>query len=166
MKSPWSRSCFRLNFCIGTNLRKPLHFVVLALVLISSSTAAADDVVPTSEVTNRVIVRTGPSAQTADVGSLQLGGKAELLGSVPGWFRVRLPNGTEGFVAKRWTRIVSAATPTVAPASFTVDAVDVGTGLGILVRGPDFALVYDAGSNDDLALGSKNRMLAYIKAVA
>ena len=41
-----------------------------------------------------------------------------------------------------------------------------GTGLGILVRGPDFTMVYDGGSNDDLARGSANRMLAYIKAVA
>ncbi len=47
-----------------------------------------------------------------------------------------------------------------------MDVVDVGTGLGILVRGPDFTLVYDGGSNDDLAQGPANRMLAYIKAVA
>jgi len=39
-----------------------------------------------------------------------------------------------------------AAAP--APA-FDVYVVDVGTGLGIFVRGTDFALVYDAGSNDD-----------------
>jgi competence protein ComEC len=166
MNSPWSRSCFRLNFFTRTNLRKPFPLIVLALVLISPSTAFADDVVPTSEVTSRVVVRAGPSAQTAEVGSLSAGGKAELLGSVPSWYRVRLPNGAEGFVAKRWTRIVSVTTPVAAAASFTVDAVDVGTGLGILVRGPDFTLVYDAGSNDDLALGAKNRMLAYIKAVA
>jgi hypothetical protein len=42
----------------------------------------------------------------------------------------------------------------------------VGTGLGILVRARDFTLVYDGGSNDDLALGAGNRMLAYINAVA
>jgi competence protein ComEC len=42
----------------------------------------------------------------------------------------------------------------------------VGTGLGILVRGPDFTLVYDGGSNDDLARGPDNRMLAFIRAVA
>ncbi|MGH9256676.1 MAG: hypothetical protein ACRD3C_19120 [Vicinamibacterales bacterium] len=43
-----------------------------------------------------------------------------------------------------------------------MDVVDVGTGLGILVRGPDFTLVYDGGSNDDLARGPSNRMLAYL----
>ena len=39
-----------------------------------------------------------------------------------------------------------------------------GTGLGVLVRGPDFTLVYDGGSNDDLARGPDNRMLAFIRA--
>lgn len=164
MKRSWPRSSVCLDFVLESSLRK--LFLLFALVVVSSSTALADDVVPTSEVTNRVVVRAAPSAQTTDVGSLRLGEKAELLGSVPSWYRIRLENGIEGFVAKRWTRVVSAAAPALAPTSFTIDAVDVGTGLGILVRGPDFTLVYDAGSNDDLALGDKNRMLAYIKAVA
>ena len=164
MKSSWPRSYVRLDFVLEPSFRKLL--LLFALVVVSSSTALADDVVPTSEVTNRVVVRAGPSSQTADVGSLRLGEKAELLGSVPSWYRIRLANGTEGFVAKRWTRVDSVAAPALAPTSFTIDAVDVGTGLGILVRGPDFTLMYDAGSNDDLALGDKNRMLAYIKAVA
>jgi hypothetical protein len=38
-----------------------------------------------------------------------------------------------------------------------VHVVDVGTGLGIFVEGPDFSLVYDAGSNDDVAEGEENR---------
>lgn len=50
--------------------------------------------------------------------------------------------------------------------SFTVGVVDAGTGLGVLVRGSDFTLVYDAGSNDDQALGNDNRMLAFIREVA
>lgn|GEM_PF-3444149 len=44
--------------------------------------------------------------------------------------------------------------------------IDVGTGLSVFVRRPDFALLYDAGSNDDLAAGANNRVLAYLKAVA
>jgi beta-lactamase superfamily II metal-dependent hydrolase len=55
--------------------------------------------------------------------------------------------------------------PTTAP-TFTIDVVDVGTGLAVLVRGPDFTLVYDAGSNDDLARGANNRMLAFMQAAA
>ncbi|HXJ14386.1 MAG TPA: MBL fold metallo-hydrolase [Candidatus Limnocylindrales bacterium] len=164
MKRSWPRSSVRLDFVLESSFRK--LFLLFALVVVSTSTTLADDVVPTSEVTNRVVVRAAPSAHAADIGSLRLGEKAELLGSVPSWYRIRLANGTEGFVAKRWTRVVSAAAPALAPISFTIDAVDVGTGLGILVRGPDFTLVYDAGSNDDLALGAENRMLAYIKTVA
>jgi beta-lactamase superfamily II metal-dependent hydrolase len=44
--------------------------------------------------------------------------------------------------------------------------VDVAIGLGILVRGADFTLVYDGGSNDDLAREASNRMLAYLRTVA
>jgi beta-lactamase superfamily II metal-dependent hydrolase len=48
---------------------------------------------------------------------------------------------------------------------WTLEAIDVGTGLAIFVQGPDFALLYDAGSNDDDALGDKNRALAFLRAV-
>ena len=36
-------------------------------------------------------------------------------------------------------------------------------GLSVLVRGPDFTVLYDAGTNDDLALGDNNRTIAYLK---
>lgn len=49
--------------------------------------------------------------------------------------------------------------------AFTVHVADVGTGLGLFVEGEDFALVYDAGSNDDLATGDRNRFVAYVRAV-
>jgi hypothetical protein len=48
---------------------------------------------------------------------------------------------------------------------FVVHVVDVGTGLGVFVEGEDFSLVYDAGSNDDLATGPKNRFTSYLRAV-
>lgn len=60
--------------------------------------------------------------------------------------------------------------PRSAPASttfandWTVHAIDVGTGLSIFVEGPDFALLYDAGSNDDVATGASNRVVAYLRA--
>ncbi len=50
------------------------------------------------------------------------------------------------------------------PPSFTLTAMDVGTGLAVLVRGEDFSLLYDAGSNDDLASGEESRALAYLAA--
>lgn len=60
-----------------------------------------------------------------------------------------------------------AAAPSLAPAAgtFVVHAIDVGTGLSIFVEGHDFALLYDAGSRDDYAGGSNNRVLAYLRRV-
>jgi beta-lactamase superfamily II metal-dependent hydrolase len=55
--------------------------------------------------------------------------------------------------------------PGPAAGAFMVHAIDVGTGLAIFVEGRDFALLYDAGSRDDRAGGSSNRVLAYLRAV-
>jgi competence protein ComEC len=145
--------------------RAATPIVVLAVVVFSTALAVADTVVPTDAVTTRVVVRESASSQSNQVGSLRPGEQAELLGEVPNWYRVRLPSGIEGFVSKRWTRLIPQVTPPAA-ASFTIDVVDVGTGLGVLVRGQDFTLVYDGGSNDDTARGDGNRMLAYMRAVA
>lgn len=106
----------------------------------------ADVVTPTADVTTRVIVRQTASGQSAQVGSLTPGQQAELIGSVPNWYEVRLANGLTGFVPKRWTRVIPMVPPPPPPPpppmpTFTIDVVDVGTGLGILVRGPDFTLV-------------------------
>lgn len=49
-------------------------------------------------------------------------------------------------------------------ARFSLHVADVGTGLAVLVTGADFALIYDGGSNDDLAQGERNRFLAFVKA--
>ena len=59
------------------------------------------------------------------------------------------------------------AAPVGPPAAgtFVVHTIDVGTGLSIFVEGADFALLYDAGSNDDFARGANNRVLAYLRAV-
>jgi beta-lactamase superfamily II metal-dependent hydrolase len=48
---------------------------------------------------------------------------------------------------------------------YVIHAIDVGTGLSVLVEGHDFALLYDAGSNDDGARGAADRVLAYLHAV-
>lgn len=61
--------------------------------------------------------------------------------------------------------VVSPSPPAPPRPAFVVHVVDVGTGLAVFVEGPDFALVYDAGSNDDVAVGPQNRFLAYLRAV-
>jgi beta-lactamase superfamily II metal-dependent hydrolase len=140
---------------------------VVLLTTLGARAEAQDVVVPTQDVTTRVVVRATASALSADRGSLRPGEQAELLASVPSWYRVRLANGVEGFVSKRWTRVITASVPpAVAQVSDTIDIVDVGTGLGVLIRGPTFTVVYDAGSNDDDARGDGNRMLAFIRLVS
>lgn len=49
-----------------------------------------------------------------------------------------------------WARVETAADIPGAPApgTYQIHLIDVGTGLSILVRGADFALLYDAGTND------------------
>ncbi len=55
------------------------------------------------------------------------------------------------------------------PAQFRLHLIDIGTGLAILVEGPDFKLLFDAGSADDKKtnskLGSKSRLVAYLNVV-
>ncbi len=57
-----------------------------------------------------------------------------------------------------------APTPAVEPA-YDLHVLDVGTGLSVFVTGPSWSLLYDAGSNDDLATGTQNRVVAYLKAL-
>jgi competence protein ComEC len=144
--------------------------VMAASLAVIAAPAAADTVVPSSDVTTRVIVRESASAQSAAIGSLRPGEELELVGSVPNWHEVRLSGSLTGFVSKRWTRAmpttVGPVTPAVVVPTFTMDVIDVGTGLAVLVRRPDFILIYDGGSNDDTALGTNNRLLAFLKTVS
>jgi beta-lactamase superfamily II metal-dependent hydrolase len=147
---------------------KRLIGIVLCWTCVLVARSAADSVVPLDDVTSSVVVHQSASSTSTRVGNLRPGEHAELVGSVPNWHHVKLTDGTSGFVSKRWTRVVPSTSPAPSPsqATYTIDVVDVGTGLAALVRGPDFTLVYDGGSNDDLARGIGNRFLAYIKAVA
>src|SRR5262249_3198172 len=117
---------------------------LFAAVCLWSRPAAADVVVPGPDVTTRVVVHASGSAQSAQVASLTAGQQMDLLGSVPNWYEVRLPSGGSGSVSKRWTRNVSSegrppAGGAAAARSYTIDVLDVGTGLSVLVRGADFA---------------------------
>ncbi len=151
-------------------LIKFLAGIAIASVCVCGAHASADTVVPNDGVTTRVIARANATSSSAQVGSLLAGQSAELLGEVPNWYRVRLRNGVTGFVSKRWTRTVPEGRPdpgiSAMPYPYTIDVADVGTGLGVLVRGPNFTLVYDGGSNDDFARGADNRFLAFVKLIA
>jgi competence protein ComEC len=68
-----------------------------------------------------------------------------------------------GFQAPAFAQPTLAA-PVGKPAAGTylVHVIDVGTGLSVFVEGADFTLLFDAGSNDDIARGKSNRVVAYL----
>ena len=61
------------------------------------------DVTPSERVTTRLNVRSAPSTSSAIVGKLLPGETAPFLEDVPHWYKVRLNNGTQGFVSKSWS---------------------------------------------------------------
>ncbi|HEY6360544.1 MAG TPA: SH3 domain-containing protein [Vicinamibacterales bacterium] len=85
------------------------------------------------KVVNAVIVREAASINSEVVGRLHKGEQATLILAVPRWYRVRLSDGTEGFVSKAWTTRVAQSAPatpaaTLGDPAFTVHFLDVGTG--------------------------------------
>ncbi len=91
-------------------------FVVACLFLFSGllprNSVAQDRVTPSDRVSTRLNVRAQPDAGSNVIGSLQPGQSAELLESIPNWYRVRLQNSQEGFVNKAWAKIASATEST------------------------------------------------------
>lgn len=128
------RSCFGRSF---------LCFSLLLLLLFPPA-LLADKVVPSDRVTSHVNVREGPSGDTAIVGQLQPGEEADLIVSVPGWHKVRLSNGIEGFVHKAWTNLVPDGP---AEPQFQVHFLDVGTGDAAIIDVGDREIVIDGGDS-------------------
>lgn len=139
-------------------------FVALLAIAAPAIALAQETVTPSERVTRNVVVRADPSTSAAPVDRMLPGALLPLVGDVPGWFRVQLPDGRQGFVSKAWTDLSSARLAS-ADRAFKVHVIDVGTGLAVFIEGQDFALLYDAGSQDDLAQGQGNRVVAYIRAV-
>jgi beta-lactamase superfamily II metal-dependent hydrolase len=153
-------ACVRYCFC---------RLGVMILLLALGRPTFADFVVPSDRVTSGVVIRKRPTSDSPSLGLLRPGDRLEFAGFVPGWNRVQLANGQFGFTSKSWTQVVEdAVTPSGPPLAtvgdFMIHAVDVGTGLALLVKGPDFILIFDGGSNDDTARGDANRLVAYMRA--
>jgi len=139
----------------------------IGLGVMTPSVAFADSVSASARVSSAVLVRQGPSTETRIIERLRPGQSVTFVTEVPGWYEIQLPDGTRGYVSKGWTVVLPEAASVVSSASnqYKVHIIDVGTGLAIFVEGRDFALLYDAGSQDDLHDGEENRVVAYIKAV-
>lgn len=127
----------------------------------AAAPVAADEIVPNARVSSAVMVRAGPSTDTLIVARLRPGDSAALLSEVSGWYIVELSDGRRGYVSKAWTIVVVNE---IAGNRYKVHIIDVGTGLAVFAEGPGFALLYDAGSQDDLHEGVENRVVAYIRA--
>jgi hypothetical protein len=79
--------------------------LLLAWLVLAPAGADADAVVPSAAVRSRVVVRERPDPASRDVGSLRPRDRAEYLGAAPGWRRVRLADGTTGFVSEAFTQV-------------------------------------------------------------
>ncbi len=68
----------------------------------------------------------------------------------PGPAPLPAPTPTPGEAALAFQRVETAAAmpPAPAPGTYQIHMIDVGTGLAILIRGADFTMLYDAGTND------------------
>lgn len=144
-----------------------IRFGLAAVLLSISSTIAisahAEEIAPSARVSSAVLVREGPSTNTAILARLRPGDVATLVDEVSGWYVVELADGTRGYVSKAWTVVVGAEG--FLGNRYAVHVIDVGTGLAVFVDGPGLALLYDGGSQDDLHEGDENRVVAYIRAV-
>lgn len=155
--------------CVRVILALALAFPVgaIAQVLVPSAIEAGTVAKPSNRVVRNVVIRSVPSAQSTPLDALDPGDALPVVDARPDWIGVVLPDGRIGWVSSRWVVIVppvATAPKSVNAAPFVLEAIDVGTGLAVLVTGPDFTLLYDGGSNDDVAVGDGNRLVAYLLA--
>lgn len=142
--------------------------ILAIMVALWSVPGFARDVAPSQHVKRAVVVRAAPDADSPAIGRLVPGQTLVLDEALPGWYRVRLADGTLGFVSRAWTVVTGADGEPLAAVTAVgetkVHVIDVGTGLAVFVEGPGFTMLYDAGSQDDLADGASNRVVSYIRA--
>jgi beta-lactamase superfamily II metal-dependent hydrolase len=148
--------------------RVQVLFSLAALFALAGPVAALDCIQPSATAVNGATLRAAPSASSPAIGQLRLGQVAPLIATVPRWYETRATSGQEAFVSKQSSDIVPCGdepTPGERPEDyFELHAIDVGTGLAVLILGADFRLLYDAGTNDDLARGPDNRVASYLAA--
>lgn len=120
-------------------------FVLVTLLLVGTPLdALADKVTPSERVTNHVNVFEGSSGNTPVVGQLRPGEEAELIAPLTGWYKVRLANGTVGFVNKAWTNLI-LEDPTEVP--FQIHFLDVGTGDSAIIDVGETEIIIDGGDS-------------------
>ena len=91
---------------IDLKTKSRLWFLCLSLIflILSGLPAYADLVIPSDRVTSHLNVRQQPDVNSPILGKIRPDESAELLDSVPYWYKVMLDNGTQGFVSKAWAK--------------------------------------------------------------
>lgn len=122
--------------------------ITLLLLLHALASWSQVSVTPIDAVVNNVKVREHPSTlDTRVVGVLAPGQSATVLESVAHWYQIRLPGDVNGFVSKRWVRVIAAPTAEM-PAlgvPFALHVADVGNGDGIILDMGTSEIVFDGG---------------------
>lgn len=118
--------------------------ILLLMLVLGPLSAMADKITPSHRVTSHVNVREEASPDSVTVGRLRVGEQADLLVSVPRRYKIRLPDGTVGFVSKGWTKLIPDA-PDVP--QFQVYFLDVGTGDSAIIDIGESEIVIDGGDS-------------------
>jgi competence protein ComEC len=144
--------------------------LALCLVLIGWAMpgSAQDRVVPSNRVTHFVHVRAAPTTASDSVRQLLVGSSLPLVGSVPLWYEVELPDGTSAFVSKAWTTVVRALAARQQD-EMRLHFLNVGAGTCTIVEcpGPDAPpLIVDCGSSGGTEHGlTREQTAAYVHKV-
>jgi beta-lactamase superfamily II metal-dependent hydrolase len=148
--------------------RFALWIACFSICALANSAHAADCVASAGGVD--APLHSAPNGAAPEVGRLH--NAAPLVAIMLRWYETRTPEGTQVFVSKLAANVIQCASAPVVTLGaagvgpFELHSIDVGTGLAIFVRGPTFSILFDAGSNDDVARGADNRVAAYLRTLS
>lgn len=114
---------------------------LLVLATGAGTAVAAPNVQPSERVERNVVVRSAPTTASVPLDALDPGEQLDLIGEVPRWYQVRLPDGRTGYVSKTWTVVVQVDADGVLRAHY----INVDQGAATLLEFPCAAILIDAG---------------------
>jgi uncharacterized protein YgiM (DUF1202 family) len=97
---------------------------LLLMILLYPLALTAEQVTPSERVKDNINIRSAPSADSPSMGILQEGESLELLGSVPWWHKIKLPNGQPAFVSKAWAKVIPEIQAPSPDSKYTMHVID------------------------------------------